>query len=141
MKSLLVFLSLMLSAGLAMAESRVAVIVNSANTQNLSIKDVKGVYSDVVTTWRSGRTINAYDLQLDAPERELFSRAVLGMSASAAQMATHNKEITNTLRNPIKAKREQLVLSVVAKDPDAIGYVSAASVEGKTGIRVLFTLP
>jgi ABC-type phosphate transport system substrate-binding protein len=51
-----------------------------------------------------------------------------------------NRKITNTAKNPPKTTKEELVPKLVAKDPNAIGYVSASVAEGKEGIKVIMTL-
>lgn len=139
-KILCLLFSSLLFAGTVYADGKVAVIVNSANTQALSKLDIKNIYSDIVTTWENGKTISVYNLPLKSPAREEFSRGVLKMSASSAEMELNNLKITNRMKNPQKEKREKLVVSIVARNPDAVGYVSASLVENKTGIRVLFEL-
>jgi len=139
-KILCLLFSSLLFAGTVYADGKVAVIVNSANTQALSKLDIKNIYSDIVTTWENGKTISVYNLPLKSPAREKFSRGVLKMSASSAEMELNNLKITNRMKNPQKEKREKLVVSIVARNPDAVGYVSASLVENKTGIRVLFEL-
>ena len=49
-------------------------------------------------------------------------------------------KITNTAKNPPKTTKEALVPKLVARDPNAIGYVSASVAEGKQGIKVIMTL-
>lgn len=126
-------------AGTAMAEP-VAVIVNSANTQVVSQSDVKSIYSDKTIAWANGATISVHILPSSEPAAEVFAKKVLGMSAQDAASAEANRGVTNTSRNPQKSKRAALVSSIVAKSPEAIGYVPASEVEGKTGLRVLFTV-
>jgi len=130
----------LLFTGTVYAEGKVAVIVNSANIQSLSKLDIKNIYSDIVTTWENGKTILVYNLPLKSPSREKFSEGVLKMSASSAEMELNNLKITNRMKNPQKEKREKLVVSIVARNPVAIGYVSSSLVDNKTGIRVLFEL-
>jgi len=139
-KIICLLFSTLLFTGTAYAEEKVAVIVNSANTQSLSMLDIKNIYSDIVTTWKNGKTISVYNLPLKSPSREKFSEGVLKMSASSAEMELNNLKITNRMKNPQKEKREKLVVSIVARNPVAIGYVSSSLVDNKTGIRVLFEL-
>lgn len=118
----------------------VAVIVNSANTQNLSLSDVKSIYSDKTITWAEGGKIAVYNLPAEEAAAEIFASKVLGMSASSAAAAESNRGVSNVARNPQQTKRAELVSSIVAKTPHAIGYVPKAQADGKSGIRVLFTL-
>ena len=137
--ALIAFTVLAMSATLAFAEP-VAVIVNSANTQALNKDDVKNIYSDQVITWADGAKIAVYNLPIAASARETFSEKILGMSAELAAAAESNRLITNTQRNPQKLKRERLVLSIVSKNPHAIGYVPKSAAANTEGIRVLFVL-
>lgn len=118
----------------------VAVIVNSANTQNLSLEDVKNIYADKMIAWKNGGRIAVYNLPAEEEAAESFARKVLGMSASNAAAAESNRIVSNVARNPQQIKRDELVSSIVAKTPHAIGYVPKALAEEKSGIRVLFTL-
>jgi ABC-type phosphate transport system substrate-binding protein len=118
----------------------VAVIVNSANTQKLSLDDVKSIYADKTIAWADGGRISVYNLPAEESAAEIFAHKVLGMSASSAAAAESNRVVSNVARNPQQIKRDILVSSIVAKTPRAIGYVPKSQVEGKSGIRVLFTL-
>lgn len=118
----------------------VAVIVNSANTQNASKTDVKSIYGDKTIAWADGSKIAVYNLPPEDAAAEAFAQKVLGSSARDAATEEANRVITNTSRNPQQTKREALVSSIVSKTPNAIGYVPKESIEGKSGIRVLFTL-
>lgn len=127
----------MASAALA---GPVAVIVNSANTQNVSQGDVKNIYADKTVAWANGSKIAIYNLPPEHDAADIFARRVLGMPARDAASDESNRIITNTSRNPQQAKRDALVSSIVSKTPNAIGYVPKELAEGKSGIRVLFVL-
>lgn len=135
----LLLLASMFGTHIALADP-VAVIVNSANIQNLSLGDVKSIYADRTITWASGGKIAVYNLPTEDAAAEIFARQVLGMSASDAAAAESNRVVSNVARNPQQIKRDALVSSIVAKTPHAIGYVPKAQADGKSGIRVLFVL-
>ena len=142
MKKLIIALPLlvsMLAMQAAFAES-VAVIVNSANTQNISPADVKNIYTDKTITWQSNEKIAVYNLPTEDNATDTFARRVIGISAREAATAEANRSISNTTRNPQSTKRDALVSSIVAKTPNAIGYVPKDQAVGKSGIRILFTL-
>lgn len=131
---------LALFGGSAIAADKVVVIVNAKNTQALTSTDIKNIYNDNVVTWSSGASITAYDLPIKSESREAFSQKVLGTSARDTATEWANKKITNTAKNPPVTKPDSVVLSNVAKDPDAIGYVPASAAAGKEGIRVILTI-
>jgi ABC-type phosphate transport system substrate-binding protein len=135
----LLFLTSIFAIDTAFADP-VAVVVNSANTQNLSQEEVKNIYTDKTIVWKNGGRIAVYNLPTEEAAAEVFASKVLGMSASIAAAAESNRVVSNVARNPQQIKRAELVSSIVAKTPNAIGYVPKAQAEGKSGIRVLFTL-
>lgn len=142
MKKLIIALSLlatMLIMHSAFAEP-VAVIVNSVNAQNVSMAAVKNIYMDKTIAWANGKKIAVHNLPQEDVAAEVFSRALLGISARDAATAESNRIVTNVARNPQQTKRAALVSSIVAKTPNAIGYIPSGQASGKTGIRVLFTL-
>ena len=89
----------LLSTGYAYA-SDVAVIVNGSNAEALSIEQIKNIYSDRVTTWRSGKKIELYNLPESQDAREIFAKKVLGVSSQAAVAAEARRRTNNTLKNP-----------------------------------------
>jgi len=122
------------------AES-VVVIVNDANAQALSKSEIKGIYSDNVIQWSDGTNIKSYDLPVKDGSREIFSQTVMGTSARDVAKTWANRKITNTAKNPPKTKKEKLVVLSVKKKKNAIGYVSQSAIEGRTGIKVVLTIP
>lgn len=132
--------ALMLLGNSAVAAEKVVVIVNAKNTQTLTDTDVRNIYNDNVVTWSNGARIAAYDLPLKSEARETFSQKILRTSARDAATEWANKKITNTAKNPPDTKPESVVVNGVARNADAIGYVSASAAAGKTGIRVILTL-
>ena len=134
------FLLLLLGPAAALA-AQVAVVVNRANLQELDLADVRAIYTDKVTRWRSGWRIAVYHLPADSPAAEVFARRVLGMSAAQAATEEARRRITNAMRNPTKTKSARLVAAIVAKRPNAIGYVPLAMARGRPGLRIVAVLP
>ena len=126
--------------GTASAGEKVVVIVNEANAQGVTAADLKNMYNDIVIHWNNNEPIDLYDTPVSAEARKIFSEKVLGMSPNEAAREWANRKITNTAKNPPKTTKEELVPKRVARDPNAIGYVSASVAEGKKGIKVIMTL-
>ena len=141
-KGLITFFSVfyLTMMGTAMADDKVVVIVNEANSQMLSTTDLKNMYNDIVIHWTNNQPIDLYDIPVAAQARKIFSEKVLGVSPSEDARDWANRKITNTAKNPPKTTKEALVPKFVANDPNAIGYVSASEAEGKKGIKVIMTL-
>lgn len=140
MNKLLVTPLLLLLSIPAMAGDQVVIIVNSSNNQQLSRQDAKNIYSDKITKWSNGKSIQVYNLPVESESRDNFTRTILGISPREAASLEANRKITNTLQNPTFTKRERLVVSIISKRPQAIGYASKKAVKGKSGIRIVLTL-
>lgn len=143
MKTSKLFLLLVLflsSNTIALAADEIAIIVNRANTQQLTLEDVKNIYLDNVTTWQSGTRIRVLNLPINSYVREIFSQKTLNLSAHQAAATEANKKITNALKNPPETKRERLVLSIVSKKTNAIGYVRKELAESKAGVKILMVI-
>jgi len=139
-KNIIFLFTTLLIATPVLAADVVVVIVNSANTQQLSQKDIKNIYSDNITAWQSGTRIKLYNTPSNSYVREIFSQEILGLSALQSAATESNKRITNTLKNPPDTKRERLIAASVAKKTNAIGYVSKEVADKRSGIRVIFTI-
>lgn len=120
--------------------SDVAVIVHHSNTEKLSIEKIKNIYSDRVTTWRSGKKIELYNLPETQEAREVFTQNVLGVSSQASVAAEARRRSNNILKNPSRTKRERLVVSIVSRKKNAIGYVPEYLVKDKENIRIIAVL-
>lgn len=120
--------------------SDVAVIVNSSNPEALSLEQIKNIYSDRVTTWRSGKKIELYNLPESQDAREIFAQKVLGVSSQAAVAAEARRRTNNTLKNPSRTKRERLVVSIVSRKKNAIGYVPEYLVKDRKNVRIIAVL-
>lgn len=139
--SLLTFLALLVAPMLVWAQGHVVVIVNSGNTQQLTVDDVKQIYSDKVIKWKNGNKIDVYNLPLlTSQATEVFAEKVLGMSAVEAARDYSNKNITNTIRNRQKTKSAELVTLFVSRNQDAIGYCYEDDIKGRSSIRIIATL-
>lgn len=127
----------LLTTTMAVQAADVVVIVNRSNPEQLSIEQIKNIYSDRVSTWSSGQRIEVYNLPDNQDAANIFARKVLGMSGRAAAAAELQRRTNNTLKNPSKTKRERLVLSIVGRKKNAIGYVPEYMVKDKSRVRVV----
>jgi len=127
----------LLTASFVVQAADVAVIVNRSNPVSLSLEQIKHIYSDRMTTWKSGQRIEVYNLPDNQDAADVFARKVLGMSGQAAAAAELQRRTNNTLKNPSRTKRERLVASIVARKLNAIGYVPEYMVKKNTHIRVI----
>jgi len=127
----------LLTTTIVVQAADVAVIIHRSNPETLSVEQIKNIYSDRVTTWRSGQRIEVYNLPDNQDAANVFAHEVLGMSGRAAAAAELQRRTNNTLKNPSKTKRERLVLSIVSRHKNAIGYVPEYMIKNKKNIRVV----
>lgn len=134
-----VFVSLVAINSVVAGES-IVVIVNAENSQQLTEQQIKNIYADIVTQWDNGNKITVYNLYADEEARETFSQKVFGESAHKQVLAESNRKITNTIKNPSKTKSARLVLKMVSRNPNAIGYVPKSMVKDTTNVRIVLQI-
>jgi len=120
---------------------KIAIIVHRGNDDTISIADLKNIYLDRITHWDNGANIALYNLPLDDRWREVFSQSILNMSALDAANAESNRAITNKVGNLSHTKKVNLVVSYVARNPNAIAYVPLSMLRENTRVKVVMTLP
>lgn len=125
---------------LAIAEDDFAVIVNAKNTQKIDKKLIKNIASDMVATWDNGQAIKLYFPKPKSEVRRNFTLDVLGINAKQDAINWENKKITNTLNNKApKLLRDKMIIRMVAKHPNALGYVSPEAVKNNPKIKVVYS--
>ncbi len=127
----------LLTASFVVQAADVAVIVNRSNPVQLSTEQIKYIYSDRMTTWKSGQRIEVYNLPDNQDAADVFARNVLGMSGQAAAAAELQRRTNNTLKNPSRTKRERLVTSIVGRKLNAIGYVPEYLAKKNSHVRIV----
>lgn len=112
--------------------AQIAVIVNPANSVALT--------SDELTRLFTGRSsaLTAVNLAESSPLRSEFDEK--GVGRSSAQLKAHWSKLMFTGKGtpPTELATEAEVLAYVAQNPNAIGYVNAASVTA--AVKVALTL-
>ncbi len=143
MKKFVVFFTVALLFALhgkSFASESIVVVVNINNEQFLSLRDVKNIYLDNVTTWADGSPIELYETPVSSPIRKVFAEKILGMSAMDSAAMWSNKKITNIAQNPPKVRRETRVAAIVASEKNAIGYVSEKTALKTEGLRIVLRI-
>lgn len=120
----------------ALAEEPVVVIVNSANAQELSLAEIRDIYTGKVEAWSDGQRISVYSLPRSDKSHETFSRRVLSSPAKGVEAT----ETGTRAHRPWQTKSEELLVTIVSKKFTAIGYCSQDAIRGKFGVRVIATL-
>ena len=118
-------------------ENRVAVIVHPERRAQLSLEEVTQIYLRRKRFWDDGSAIVPLNLPSQAPLREHFSQRVL--KQTEPRLANYwNRLYFDGIFPPATLASTEAVRRYVASDPNAIGYVPLAEVDGS--VRVLFQL-
>jgi ABC-type phosphate transport system substrate-binding protein len=123
--TLVVCLAALFGATPAQAQSY-RVVVNASNpTSALSKDDLARVYLKKQTTWKGGGSVAVVDQSPKAPVRAQFSMQVLGRDVPTMKNYWQQSLFSGRGVPPIEQPSDDQVLSFVASNPGAIGYVSA----------------
>lgn len=113
------------------------VIVNTANSASTLPKgEVAALFLKQVTTWPDGSPVVVVDLMDKSPVRNAFSRAVIGRPATAVRSYWQQQVFGGKAVPPTQRASDAEVVAYVRENPNAIGYVAAATPLGQ-GIRPL----
>lgn len=134
---------LLLSGSVLSSEAEsIAVIVNENNLQIVDAQFIKDVYSDQVKSWNDGASIHINELPTLSSTRDRFYREFLGISARKSDLVWSNRKVSNQLNNLAPTvRRESRLISAVANDQQAIGYVSEAALQATNApVRVIYRI-
>ena len=136
----LIFMGLAAALPAASAADAIVIIVNSANQQVLNEQDIKNIYSDIITNWKTGQRIALYNLPADDKARDKFSRAIFGETSREILQQEHNRKITNSIKNPSRTKRASLLSTIVSRDVNAIAYLPKDMLKSDKDIRIVLEI-
>ena len=115
----------------------VAVIVHRERRTELSVEDVAQIYLRRKRFWNDGAPVVPLNLPSVSPLRARFSRLVL--RETEERLAEYwNRQYFYGILPPATLASTEAVRRYVASDPNAIGYLPAAQVDGS--VRVLLHL-
>lgn len=113
------------------------VIVNAANpTSSLSKDDLARVYLKKMSSWKHGQSVTVVDLGPKSPVRADFSLSVLGRDVPTMKNYWQQSLFSGRGVPPIEQPSDEQVLSFVASNQGAIGYVSA-NAQLPSGVKVV----
>ncbi len=110
------------------AVAGVVAIVNKSNTA-ADKATIGKLYTGEAKSWSDGTQAKLFDLSGEA-EREAFCKAYTGKSAGAIKATWAQAVFSGRGVPPKILDSDDDVKSEVAKDKNAVGYVSEASVDG-----------
>lgn len=121
-----------------MAFANVAVIVHPSNAATLSQDDINKIFTGRAKSFTDGKAAEPVNLAEAVAVRADFDQKALGRSSSQMKAYWSKLVFTGKGTPPKELASEQEVLDAVAKNPAAIGYVSAGTVTGS--VKVALTL-
>ncbi|CAH0529545.1 phosphate ABC transporter substrate-binding protein [Vibrio hippocampi] len=118
------------------AHAGFAVVGNPAGIDALSKADVKKLFLGKKTQLPNGKTAAIVELKDGDAQRVAFHDLATGRSESQLQSAWSRLVFTGKAEAPIQVADFNQVLSTVSSNPNAIGYIDDAMVDGS--VKVLF---
>ncbi len=124
--------ALVVAPGLALAD--IAVIVNLANTDNITMDDVQKTYLAKTKTFPGGKRAEAFDQAEGSPTRVEFVEKVV--KKDEAQMKAYWSRLIFTGKGipPKVMGSDADVIDAVSKNPNAIGFIDAGAVTDKVKV-------
>jgi ABC-type phosphate transport system substrate-binding protein len=102
----------------------VQVVVNpSVESKDISIEQIRRIFSMRQTTWSNEQTITVYVLSNQHQTHQVFSTKVLSMFPYQLDRIWNKLVYSGLGEEPIKVQSEQEMLERVSQVPGAIGYV------------------
>lgn len=121
-----------------MLSANVAVIVHPSNAAALSQDDINKIFTGRAKSFTDGKAAEPVNLAESVAIRADFDQKALGRSSSQMKAYWSKLVFTGKGTPPKEMASEQEVLDSVAKNPAAIGYVSAGAATGN--VKVALTL-
>lgn len=117
-----VIIIIMAIAGSALAED--IIIVNKNNPINdISSVQLKKIYNGKIKFWDNGTRIIPLDLIDENPSASKFASVILGVDLETKRRFWMQKLYAGAGTPPQQEKNSSKVISIVASEPGAIGYV------------------
>lgn len=134
---LLCLLAVLLASTFARAD--LAVIVNVANPQKqMSAQQVSDLYLGRTRTFSHGEYVQLLDHPRDASQRERLFARLANMNLQQTNSYLSRLLFTGQMLPPQVLPDDRAMLDGVRRNPGALGYVNAASVDAS--VRVVLTL-
>ncbi|BDA60772.1 MULTISPECIES: substrate-binding domain-containing protein [Shewanella] len=110
------------------AQAEIAVIVHPSNSSEISAADISRIYSGKLKTFSTGGTIVALDQAEGSPVREAFVKQILNKTESQLKAYWSKLVFSGQGQPPKVVESSAEILTLVAANPNMIGFVDAAEV-------------
>lgn len=135
MKTLLLIGSLLLPG---MLDAAIAVVVHPSNHTSLTQDELVRLYTGKLSAFPDGSSAVPVNLADAAPLRADFDQKALGRSSSQIKAYWSKLVFTGKGTPPKEVASDDEVLTLVANNPNLIGYIAAEAVSDQ--VKVLLTL-
>lgn len=116
----------------------IVVIVHPSNASTLDQDTVKKIYLGKVKSFSNGEKVEAFDLENGSALRDSFLENLLNKSGSQYKAYWSKLLFTGKGKPPAEKASEAEMVSEVASNPAAIGYVDSSKVTD--AVKVIATL-
>ena len=137
MKNLLISALIILFAGATeLSAQSYKVIVNEANaTESISKKELSNIFLKKKSKWDDGLSITPVDLHSRSATRAAFSLEVHEQSLGSIRSYWQQAAFSGAGTAPLERQNDADVISFVASNPGAIGYISEST--EASGVKVV----
>lgn len=116
----------------------IAIIVNKQNPlSSISVDELRKIYYKKTTKWQTGQKIEVFELGKGNKEKGEFTQLVFKMSIEALEREYTKMELSGSGEPPKTAASPEEMISVIAANPNAIGYVDATKAAQQENIKIL----
>lgn len=134
LRSLVICLVLVLFMAVS-AMAGTVIIVNKDNPiMNITSARLKNIYKGKIRLWDNGTKIIPVELDNKDPLAVKFTKTILGMNMKEKRRYWIEKVFSGSGAPPQQKKDEASVVSFVASEPGAIGYVNKENIDSSVKI-------
>ena len=109
------------------ADGLVRMIAHPTRADGMTTADARAIYLKQKLFWRDGQPIIPINLEAGSDGRERFSERVFGQSSRRLARYWNQRYFEAGEFPPATLASEEAVLRFVSQNPNAVGYVTAAS--------------
>jgi len=132
-------------ASIASADT-IVVLVNKSNpVGEMSVEEVKSIYSGTQRFWEDGSKIKPLHMPPESKEKECFVKNIFKVSLSQYKLFWLSQKQKTGETEPLSLQVSYPILNILSRKKQAIGYVSKADYdilgpEQKANLKAIMTI-
>lgn len=131
---IILFLIIAVMSGVLFSQE-ITIIVNEKNPQaEISRSTLARYYFKEIRQWPDGMPVRFFDQRDDAETRKIFLESILRKSSREVELFWIGQKLYTGNRAPLQIGSDNMIASMVARFPGAVGYVSP-SFTGAPGVK------